>query len=136
MPALVLFGGLSMPVAVGTSLLVIAAQSFAGFAGHLTSAPIAWPPTLAITAAAVLGAALGGRLAGRIAPDTLRRGFAWLVYTMGTLVLPQQLPADARWITLGALGLVPLAALTCLAVGAKCPLRGVLTGRRPLPARP
>jgi uncharacterized protein len=133
-PALVLFGGLSTPVAVGTSLLVIAMQSFAGFAGHLIGAPIAWPPTLAITAAAVLGATLGGRLAGRIAPDTLRRGFAWFVYTMGGLVLTQQVPADARWITLGALGLVALAALTCLAVGVRCPLHDLIAGRRTLPA--
>ena len=34
-PALVLFGGLPMPAAVGTSLVVIAMQSLAGLAGHL-----------------------------------------------------------------------------------------------------
>ncbi|MBO0876856.1 MAG: sulfite exporter TauE/SafE family protein [Pseudonocardia sp.] len=128
-PALVLFGGLSMPVAVGTSLLVIAMQSFAGLAGHLTGAPIAWLPTLAITAAAVLGAAVGGKLTGRIAPDALRRAFAWFVLAMGAVVLTQQLPADARWAALGTLGLVLLAALSCLVVRAKCPLRDVLTGR-------
>ena len=36
-PALALLAGLPMPIAVGTSLVVIAMQSFAGFAGHLAS---------------------------------------------------------------------------------------------------
>ena len=35
-PALTLFGGLAMREAIGTSLFVIALQSFAGFAGHVT----------------------------------------------------------------------------------------------------
>ena len=41
-PALALLGGLPMPTAVGTSLVVIAMQSFAGFAGHLTNEQIDW----------------------------------------------------------------------------------------------
>lgn len=36
-PALVLLGGLPMPIAVGTSLIVIAMKSFAGLAGYLSS---------------------------------------------------------------------------------------------------
>ncbi len=45
-PALALLGGLPMPVAVGTSLLVIAMKSFAGLAGYLSSVSItgASPP--------------------------------------------------------------------------------------------
>jgi len=41
-PALSLFGGLAMREAIGTSLLVIALQSFAGFAGHITHVQLDW----------------------------------------------------------------------------------------------
>ncbi|MEU3145485.1 MULTISPECIES: sulfite exporter TauE/SafE family protein [unclassified Streptomyces] len=43
-PALALLGGLPMPVAVGTSLLVIAMKSAAGFAGYLSTVQIDWTP--------------------------------------------------------------------------------------------
>ena len=59
-PALALLGGLPMPIAVGTSLVVIAMQSFAGFAGHLASEQIDWRLAAFITAAAVVGALIGG----------------------------------------------------------------------------
>jgi uncharacterized membrane protein YfcA len=92
-PALVLLGGLAMPAAVGTSLLVIAMQSLAGFAGHLSSTTVHWGLTAAVTAAAVGGGLLGARLVDRIRPDRLRRWFGWLVVAMATLVLGQQLHA-------------------------------------------
>jgi uncharacterized membrane protein YfcA len=41
-PALVLLGALPMSAAVGTSLVVIAMQSFAGLAGHLAGTSIDW----------------------------------------------------------------------------------------------
>ena len=44
-----LLGGLSMPVAIGISLLVIALQSVVGFAGHLGTAALDWPLTLIAT---------------------------------------------------------------------------------------
>ena len=92
-PALVLLGGLAMPAAVGTSLLVIVLQSLAGFAGHLASTTVHWGLTAAVTAAAVTGGLLGARLVDRIEPDRLRRWFGWLVVAMATLVLGQQLHA-------------------------------------------
>ncbi|MGB3830112.1 MAG: sulfite exporter TauE/SafE family protein, partial [Ornithinimicrobium sp.] len=42
-PALALLGGLPMPVAIGTSLVVIAMKSMAGLAGYLASVTIDWP---------------------------------------------------------------------------------------------
>lgn len=91
-PALALLGGLPMPVAVGTSLVVIAMKSFAGLAGHLSSVSIDWGLALAVTTAAVAGSFLGGRLAGRIPADLLRKSFGWFVVVMGIFVLAQQLP--------------------------------------------
>jgi uncharacterized membrane protein YfcA len=108
-PALVLLGGLAMPTAIGTSLLVIALQSLAGFAGHLTSTTVHWGLTLAVTAAAITGGLLGARLVDRIRPDRLRRWFGWLVIAMATLVLGQQLHA-LLWATV-AVAIVTAATL-------------------------
>jgi len=90
-PALVILGGLSMPAAVGTSLLVIALKSGAGLAGYLSTVSIDWKLTLAFTALAVLGSLVGARLTGRVNPDTLRRAFGWFVIVMGAGVLAGQL---------------------------------------------
>jgi uncharacterized membrane protein YfcA len=91
-PALALLGGLSMPVAIGTSLVVIAMKSFAGFAGYLESVTIDWSLTAAVTLAAVAGSLIGAKLAGRIPADLLRKSFGWFVVVMGVFVLAQQLP--------------------------------------------
>ncbi|MCP9948993.1 sulfite exporter TauE/SafE family protein [Actinomadura madurae] len=103
-PALVLLGGLSMPVAVGTSLLVIAMKSFAGLAGYLSSVQLDWPLTLAVTGAAVLGGFAGSRLAGRIDPDRLRQAFGWFVLVMAVFVVTQEAPAAMRHVLLGTPG--------------------------------
>merc|ERR1711969_469920 len=58
-PALALLGGLPMPIAVGTSLVVIAMKSFAGLAGYLSSVQIDWVLAGAVTAAALVGALIG-----------------------------------------------------------------------------
>ncbi|WP_313676956.1 sulfite exporter TauE/SafE family protein [Mycolicibacterium sp.] len=86
-PALALLGGLPMPVAVGTSLVVIAMKSFAGFAGYLSSVSIDWGVAGMVTAAAVVGAVLGARLTARVNPDSLRKAFGWFVLVMSSVIL-------------------------------------------------
>jgi uncharacterized protein len=95
-PALALLGGLAMPAAIATSLLVIALQSLAGFAGHLATTTLHWGLAAAVTAAAVAGALIGARVAGRVRPEVLRRAFGWFVMAMAIFVLIQQVPADQR----------------------------------------
>lgn len=95
-PALALLGGLPMPIAVGTSLVVIAMKSFAGLAGYLSSVSIDWGLATVVTAAAIAGSLIGARLAGRVPADTLRKAFGWFVVAMGVFVLVQQLPAHLR----------------------------------------
>lgn len=95
-PALALLGGLPMPVAVGTSLVVIAMKSFAGFAGYLSTVTINWGLATAVTLAAVAGSLIGAKLAGRIPADILRKSFGWFVVVMGVFVLAQQLPTQWR----------------------------------------
>ncbi len=130
-PALVLLGGLAMQAAVGTSLLVIAAQAFAGFAGHLHGADIDWPLTFAVSGVAVATALAGGRLAGRLDAQRLRKIFGGFVAVMAVLVLAEQVPA-AAW---GALLRSPLGLpLLALAAAAAATLAGGLLLRRRLHA--
>jgi len=91
-PALVLLGRLPMPVAVGTSLLVISMNSSAALAGHLATTAIPWSLAFTVAAAAVVGSVVGARLAGTIPADTLRRGFGWFVVVMAVFILGQEVP--------------------------------------------
>ena len=90
-PALCLLGGLPMAAAVGTSLLVIAMNAFAGLIGHLGYVEIDWPITLAVAGAAVVGSLVGSRLAGRVPAATLRRAFGVLVLVVAAFVLAREL---------------------------------------------
>ncbi len=89
-PALTLFGGLTMRDAIGTSLFVIALQSFAGFAGHIGHVEIDWGLAGVVTAAAVVGTISGASFGKTVSPDVLRRGFAWLVLAMGLVMVGHQ----------------------------------------------
>lgn len=90
-PALVLLGGLTMPAAVGTSLLIIALKSFSGMAGYLTSVNIDWGPVLTITAVTVAGALVGSALSRHVPDQALKKAFGYFVLAMGVTVLLQEL---------------------------------------------
>ncbi len=92
-PALTLFGGIAMRQAIGTSLLVISLQSFAGFAGHAAHVHLEWTLVLAITGTALIGSIIGATVSAKVHPKHLRRGFAWLVIAMGLFIFAKQLPA-------------------------------------------
>jgi|GEM_PF-640185 uncharacterized protein len=95
-PALVLFSGMPMRKAVGTSLLVIALKSLAGAAGHLSHVSIDFSLAAMITAVAVVGTLIGSQLAQRIAADKLRKAFAVLVLSMAAVMLVKELPLTIR----------------------------------------
>ncbi len=133
-PALALLGGLPMPVAVGTSLVVISMQSFAGFAGHLASEAIDWKLAAMVTSAAVVGSIAGGQFAGRVDANTLRKAFGWFVLAMAAVVLSQEANI---WIGV-AVGIVAAIsgsmAFMC-AHYARCPLRKILVDPGVIPPR-
>jgi len=106
-PALVLFGGLQMREAIGTSLLVIGLQSFAGFAGHLGHVVLDWPLIAVVTVAAMVGSVVGAVTGKRVSPAALRRAFAWLVVAMGLYLISRQVPVAAT---------VAVAAATAVAI--------------------
>jgi uncharacterized membrane protein YfcA len=93
-PALVLLGGLGMRAAIGTSLMVIALNSFAGLAGHLTHVSIDLKLAAIVTTAAALGSIGGVQLAKRIDAGKLRKGFAAFVLAMAAFVIYREAPAS------------------------------------------
>ncbi len=87
-PALVLFARLPMKMAVGTSLLIIAANSLMGFAGDLTrGAPVAWSFLILFSTFAILGILLGIYLSTFISGPRLKPLFGWFVLFMGLYML-------------------------------------------------
>lgn len=77
-PALVLALGFSMPVAVGTSLVVIAVNSVTALASRVVSGvgALDWAVIVVFAAAAVAGSLMGGKLTERANPRHLTAGFA------------------------------------------------------------
>jgi uncharacterized membrane protein YfcA len=93
-PALVLALSLSLPQAVGTSLLVIAVNSAAAFAvrvGH--GIDVDWLPVVVLTALAVVGSLLGARVASRLPARNLSVGFAVLLLGVAGYTAVQSVPA-------------------------------------------
>ncbi|MHB0968859.1 MAG: sulfite exporter TauE/SafE family protein [Thermoanaerobaculia bacterium] len=95
-PALLFFGGLAMREAVGTSLVVIAANCAAGLAGHLRYESIDLEVTGLVTAAAVVGSIIGSRLSGRVSPVALRKVFAVAILLVAAFLIAQNAPLITR----------------------------------------
>jgi len=86
-PALVMLVGLPIRQAVGTSLVVIAMNSLAGFLGHLHGAAIDLQVVMIFVTAGLTGALVGARLAHILHPDHLRKGFALFVIALAIFLL-------------------------------------------------
>lgn len=96
-PALVLLGGLSMHLAIGTSLMVIALKSASGFVKYLgvladLGLQVDWQVIGVFTAIGTLGTFVGRRIATRMPQETLKRAFAWFLIPIGVFILWQNIP--------------------------------------------
>lgn len=91
-PALVVGLGWSMPVAIGTSLLVIVINSSASLSVRVATESFDWRVIIPVTIAAVIGTLLGKVASDRVSSTSLSRAFAALlvavaVYTATTSVI-------------------------------------------------
>jgi len=90
-PALVLLAGVPMASAVGTSLAVIAMNSFVGFAKYLhflnaKGLALDWHALLLIAGIGIAGSFFGNRLGRRMPQAALRRLFGVFLVVMGLFV--------------------------------------------------
>ena len=90
-PALVLFARLPMKMAVGTSLLIIAAKSLIGFLGDVSNLVIDWPFLSIFTALSVIGIFIGSYLSKFIPGEKLKTAFGWFVLVMGTYIIVKEI---------------------------------------------
>ncbi len=86
-PALVLWGGVSMPTAVGTSLIVISLNCATGLLGYVGHVAVPWGDTALFTAVAVIGSVVGAAVVGGVPPHRLRQIFAVFLLFVGGFVL-------------------------------------------------
>jgi uncharacterized membrane protein YfcA len=87
-PALVLFSGMEIQRAIGTSLLVITLISGSGTASHLLAGKdLSWATAGIFTAGSLAGLAVGSWLAQRLAGPKLQRVFAVAIVGVAGYVL-------------------------------------------------
>jgi len=93
-PALVLVLGFSMPVAVGTSLLVISINSASALIARIgDEVALDWAVVGAFTGAAIIGSLLGGWVTSRVPPRLLSTSFALLLVVVALYTAARSIPA-------------------------------------------
>lgn len=90
-PALVILARLPMKMAVGTSLLIIAAKSLIGFLGDISTQTIDWKMLLIFTGLSIVGIFIGSALSKKINEKALKKGFGWFVLLMGIYIIGKEL---------------------------------------------
>lgn len=96
-PALVILGGLSMRLAVGTSLVIIAIKSLAGFIGYIPvlealELSVDWNIIWIFSAIGIVGGWLGHKISAKVNQELLKQGFAVFLVLMGLFILYKNLP--------------------------------------------
>ncbi|MGV0714722.1 sulfite exporter TauE/SafE family protein [Mycolicibacterium sp. XJ662] len=86
-PALVMVLGVEMSAAIGTSLLIILANSAAGIFSHLHGISVDWSLTAAFVGAATVASLVAGYFGTKIETGRLQRWFAYLVFVVAAYVL-------------------------------------------------
>jgi uncharacterized protein len=92
-PALVLFAKIPIKMSVGTSLLIIAANSFIGFTGELLSNPeeINYKFLFLFSIFSVAGIFIGFRIVKRIHPENLKKLFGWFILFTGITIFVKEI---------------------------------------------
>ncbi len=89
-PALVLLGKVPMKEAIGTSLLIIAANSVSGFWGYYGQVTLDVHLLVSFTFMAAVGILLGSYLSTYVDAKLLQKGFAYFLLAIATFILWQQ----------------------------------------------
>ncbi len=80
--------GIDMQIAIGTSLLIIVANSTASLISHLGGGVTIDPAiTISFAGAAIVASLIAGRFGNRIDTDKLQHWFAYLVFVVAAYIL-------------------------------------------------
>ena len=90
-PALVHFLKMPMKSAIGTSLVIIAANSIAGFLFSLSDTIIDWGLIVKVSAIAVAGILAGSYFSHKTDGKKLKPAFGWFVLAMGIYIIIREL---------------------------------------------
>lgn len=92
-PALVLLAKLPMKVAVGTSLMIIAAKSLIGFTGDIMNPEMLmdWNLLLIFTILSIVGIFIGIYFRKFISGEKLKKGFGYFLLVMGLYMIIERL---------------------------------------------
>ncbi len=86
-PALVLFSGIPMKQAVGTSLVIVAVNSATGFAGYYGVVPLNYALMGTFTGVAIVGGFIGAQISRHVSPDNLKHVFGAFLVLVATYIL-------------------------------------------------
>ncbi len=91
-PSLILLTGLSMRLAVGTSLLIITLQSSIGFLKYTSvlaeqNLQINWDIMIIFAFIGILGSFLGNIVGAKISQKNLKKGFGYFLVMMGVFII-------------------------------------------------
>uniref|UniRef100_UPI003570C602 sulfite exporter TauE/SafE family protein n=1 Tax=Curtobacterium ammoniigenes TaxID=395387 RepID=UPI003570C602 len=92
-PALVLLLAMPITAAIGTSLIITAANSISGVIAHAGAGVVHWGLTLAFAVPAVLASLVAARFATRISGKTLQIAFAVVVLVVAVITIVRTLLA-------------------------------------------
>jgi uncharacterized membrane protein YfcA len=92
-PSLVLFGRIPLRMSVGTSLLIIAVNSFSGFIEEMLTkhAEINYSFLLTFALFSVAGIFLGFSISLKLRPSQLKRIFGWFIMIMGLCIFLKEI---------------------------------------------
>lgn len=90
-PALVVLSKLPMKMAIGTSLLIIAAKSLFGFLGAIQSSNIDWKFLLLISSLAIIGIFIGIAVSKKVNGQKLKPAFGWFTLIMAIVIILKEL---------------------------------------------
>jgi uncharacterized membrane protein YfcA len=76
---------------VGTTLLIVSANSLIGFTGDVLNRAIDWPFLLLITGLAMTGIFLAGHFTRKLANEQLQVAFGWFVLFMGVTIMLREI---------------------------------------------
>ncbi len=92
-PALIVFAGLDMRQAVGTSVGIISVNSLAGILGQLRFTGVDWRVTGSLLTATMVGIIFGIAIGRRLSEHALRRALAFVMIVVGVWVVAANLIA-------------------------------------------